>query len=165
VTRDPLLATPRPRIDPARMRTVPMPSLVRCGAMAFLLAAASSCGGSVEVDWRNRELGWRYGPTTGTATAVHLQGTGTTGKGAIAQGWRCHLSDGSKLTVTPYKLAGSHPLFGDVTMAFGLYDRGSELIETVVSPPITAADATSSFELPEATAKKVHDIVIWYRKA
>jgi hypothetical protein len=131
-------------------------------ALAFLLAAVASCGSETAYDWKNRDVGWTYGPTTGTATPEHLAGTGTAGAGAIAEGWKCLLKDARQLTVQPYHLAPSHALFGKVGMLVGLYDKTGKQLEMVRSPAITADNATFTFEISEAVAKSLHDVVIWF---
>ena len=95
----------------------------RYAALTLLLSTIPSCDDAPAADDNKREIDWRYGPTTGAARSEHLQGTGTKGGKPIAEGWKCHLVDGKKLTVTPYHLAKSNPLFGDTLMILGLFDR------------------------------------------
>jgi hypothetical protein len=131
--------------------------------VAFVLASIAACGSKVAPDPKNREVPWTYGPTTGGATAEHVQGAGKKGGPPIAVGWQCRLVDGRQLVVKPYQLASSHPLFGKVTMSFGLFDKGGKPLETVRSNgPVTAQNATFTFEISEAVAGKLWDIVIWY---
>lgn len=131
-------------------------------AAALLLAALAACGGET-VDPGNREIPWTYGPTTGGATAEHARGTGSGGGAAIARGWQCRLQDGKQLTVQPYQLAPSHPLFGKVLLVIGLFDKTGKQLSTVLSPTVTAQNATFTFELTDAVANELWDLVIWYR--
>lgn len=131
--------------------------------MAALLLTLPSCEEAKKYDWKNREITWTYGPTSGAATSAHLNGTGKKGS-PLAAGWKLHLSDGNKLTVKPYKLAKSHSLFGNCKMIISLFNKGSEQLHTVTSDAITAENATFSFELTEAQAKPIWDSVIWFRK-
>jgi len=135
----------------------------RSTAFAFLLAASTACGSSTAVDPDNREIPWTYGPTTGTASSEHLRGTGSRGGAAIAKGWKCRLQDGKRLTVTPYELAPSHPLFGKVAMGVSLFDKAGKEIGAFVSPAISAQAATFTFDLTDAVATQLWDLVIWYR--
>jgi hypothetical protein len=132
--------------------------------VVLLSAAVAACGSRVASDPRNREISWTYGPTTGGATAEHVQGTGTKGGSPIAKGWQCRLQDGKRLTVHPYELAPSHPLFGKVVMVFGLFDKTGKPLETVCSDAVTAQNATFTFELTEDVATRLWDLVIWYRE-
>ena len=66
--------------------------------------------------------------------------------------------------MSPYRLAASHARFGKIKMAVGLFDRNGEPVETVVSEPITADNATFTFDLPEATVRSSYDAVIWFRE-
>lgn len=136
--------------------------LIRPAAVAFLLVVVAAC--SKAADPNNREVSWTYGPTTAEATAEHAQGVGGKNGPAIAKGWQCRLQDGKRLVVRPYQLASSHPLFGKVVMSVGLFDKTGKDIETVRSGPITAENATFTFELTEAAAGRLYDLVIWYRK-
>ncbi len=131
---------------------------------AFLSAVLAACGGG-EVAPTGREIPWAYGPTTGTASAEHLRGTGKDGGAAIAKGWRCRLQDGKRLTVTPYQLAESHPLFGKVVMSVSLFDKAGKEIAAFLSPAITAENATFTFDLADGVAAGLWDLVVWYRKA
>ena len=140
-------------------------SSLRSSALAILLAAMAACGSRAAVDPDNREVPWTYGPTTGGATMEHARGTGKEGGAAVAKGWNCRLQDGKRLVVKPYQLAESHALFGKVVMSFGLFDKAGKEITTVVSPLLTTQNATFTFELTDATAKQLLDVVIWYRKA
>lgn len=124
-----------------------------------------ACSNKAPYDWKNREIAWTYGPTKGGATLEHLKGTGTKGPGPIAVGWKCRLSDGSKLEVKPYQLSKEHALFGKTKMTIGLFDKSGKKLESFRSEVITADNATSSFELQEAVAKSLWDVVIWYVKA
>lgn len=140
-----------------------------CSAKALLAAtcaALAACGGdpAPAYDWRNRELAWKYGPTAGTAPLEHLLGTGTKRGAPMAEGWRCVLSDGKTLTVRPYKLATNHEMFGKAGLVVGLFDRDSQQITTLRGGAITADHASASFELDEATAERVYDLILWYGK-
>lgn len=126
------------------------------------LAALPSCGSEQQYDWKNREIPWTYGPTTGTARPEHLSGTGTTGGDAISKGWKCRLSDGSRLTVAPFELAESHELFGKAGMNVGLFDRHGEQLDSRRSEAITAENATFTFEIDAEVGKQLHDLVIWF---
>jgi hypothetical protein len=134
-------------------------------AAAFLLIAAVACSGGTVTDPHNRDVPWAYGPTTGTSTAEHARGTGSEGGAAIAKGWQCRLADGKHLTVRPYQLASTHPLFGKVTLSVGLFDQAGKQLAMLNSPVITAANATFSFDIDEATADQLWDLIFWYRKA
>lgn len=134
---------------------------VRPAALALALAAVAACGGSTK-DPNNREIPWKYGPTTAEATPVHMSGTGTKGGAPVAKGWKCRLRDGKHLTVQPYELAATHPLFGKVAMRIALFDKNDQPIETLRSPAITAQDASPSFELTDDVARRLWDVVIWY---
>ena len=133
-------------------------------ALVFFMAALPSCGSKPDYDWKNREIHWTYGPRTGAATSEHLTGTGTKGSGAIAAGWNCRLSDGKQLTVKPYQLAESHTLFGNAKMIIGLFDRTDQRLDTVRTEAITDKNATFTFELQEAVAKPLTEVVIWFGK-
>lgn len=147
-----------------------MPAMCICGqdrslhaaALAFLLVATASCGRDMAADPKNREVPWTYGPTTGGATSEHVQGTGKQGSAAIAKGWQFRLQDGKRLTVRPYQLAESHPLFGKVAMSVGLFDKTGKELGTVDSAAITAQNATFTFELTDTVANQLCDVVIWY---
>ena len=139
--------------------------LSRYALLMLLLAAASACGSKTPYDWKNREIAWVYGPTSGGATSEHLKGTGSRGPGPIAVGWKCRLSDGNKLTVKPYQLSKSHALFGKAKMIIGLFNKGGEKIDTVRTDTITAKNATFSLEIKEDVAKPLWDVVIWFAKA
>ncbi len=141
------------------------PSAIRRSAVALLVAAAAACGSRITADPDNREVPWTYGPTTGGATAEHVQGTGSGGGAPIARGWKCRLHAGKRLTVQPYQLAPTHPLFGKVVMSFGLFDKTGKQIGTVRSEPVTAQHAAFSFDLADAEATQLWDVVIWYVKA
>ena len=138
---------------------------LRSTAFAFLLAAWAACGSKTAGDPKNREIPWVYGPTTATATAEHLRGTGNEGGAPIAKGWHFRLQDGKRLAVTPYQLAESHALFGKVAMGVSLFDKNSKEIAAFLSPVITAQNATFTFDLTDAVATQLWDLVIWYRKA
>lgn len=135
---------------------------LRNAALAFLLFATAGCGRDMAADPKNREVPWTYGPTTGGATAEHVQGTGKRGGAAIAKGWQFRLQDGKRLTVRPYQLAESHPLFGKVAMSVGLFDKTGKELATVLSAAITAQNASFTFELTDAVASQLCDVVIWY---
>ena len=134
-------------------------------AIAGLLVTAwASCGQAEPYDWRNRDVDWTYGPTNPTARAEHLRATGTKGGAAIAEGWKVRLSDASRLTVRPYRLAQSHPLFGEVVMSISLFDRDGKRLETVQSEAVTATNATFAFDVSEDLARSLYDVVIWFRE-
>jgi hypothetical protein len=135
---------------------------MRTAAVAALLAAVAACGSRASADPKNREIPWRYGPTTGGATAEHVQGTGTKGGAPMAKGWQCRLHDGKRLTVQPYQPASAHPLFGKVSLSLSLFDKAEQQIGALRSDPVTAQPATFTFELPEDVAAKLWDLVIWY---
>lgn len=139
---------------------------LRAGALTAACAAIAACGGepAPAYDWRNRELAWKYGPTTGTAPLEHLLGTGTKRGAPMAEGWRCELKDGETLTVRPYKLAERHEMFGKAGLVVGLFDRDSQQITTLRGGPITEDNATFTFELTAAIAEQVYDLILWYGK-
>ncbi|MEZ6036572.1 MAG: hypothetical protein R3F29_03770 [Planctomycetota bacterium] len=137
----------------------------RLASLALVLIATAACGGepAKSTDWKNRELAWKYGPTTGAGSPTHLGATGTQGA-PIAKGWKMHLVDGTKVTVKPFELSKQHGLFGKCVMAVELFDKQSQKIETLVSTPITADGATFSFDVTEDIAKKTWDAIVWFRK-
>lgn len=140
--------------------------LLRPLSYASLLASALALVGCAEeapYDWRNRELAWKYGPTSGTASQTHMLGTGTKGKGAIAQSWHLHLKDAHTLSLKPYQLASQHELFGRAKVAVQLFDKQSQSIETYVTEPVTAETEVFDFEIDEAVAKRAYDAILWYR--
>lgn len=145
-----------------RMCTRAHPSPFRRLCLLFLLSAAGACGSRTATDPGNREVAWTYGPTTGGATAEHVQGTGGKGGAAIARGWQCRLQDGKRLTIVPYQLASSHPLFGKVRMSVGLFDKTGKQIASIDSGVITAQNAAFTFELSDDVARQLWDLVIWY---
>lgn len=140
---------------------------LRGALAAAALSLLASCGGEEKpaYDWRNRDLAWKYGPTTGTATPEHLAGTGTVGKAAMAAGWKCELSGGTSLTIRPFQLADEHPMFGQAGLVVGLFDKDSQRITILRSEAITKDDATFTFDVDEATGQKVYDLILWYGKA
>ena len=140
----------RRRSNPAR----------QCAGLPLLLAVAA-CGSSSTFDPNNREVPWTYGPLTGGATEVHLSGAGKKGE-PVAKGWQCRLVQQKRLTVAPYQLAAAHPLFGKAMLSIGLFDRAGNRIETLRTTPLAAGGGAFSFELAEATAKALNDVVIWY---
>lgn len=147
------------------MRKQPKHAPVRLAALALLFAATPSCGGEVEkYDWRNREIPWSYAPTKSSASAEHLAGTGTKGGSKIAQGWKFRLVDGKQLTVAPFELSKSHALFGEVRMAVGLFDKDSQMLATEVSAPITAENASFTFDVEPDAAKALWDVVVSFQK-
>ncbi len=149
-------------IVPAMVTLSPRP--IRLAALAPLLAAALvSCSRETAADPNSRKIEWTYGPTSGTATPEHVAGTGTKGGAAIAKGWTCRLVDGKRLTVSPYQLSSSHPLFGKVALSIGLFDKDSKDIGTVRSGTLTATNASFSFDLADDLAKRLFDVVIWYQ--
>jgi hypothetical protein len=130
--------------------------------IVMLMLTAIGCGGKSDTA-KGREIPWTYGPTTGGAAAEHVQGAGK-GGAAIARGWKCRLLQ-KQFTITPYQLAGTHPLFGHVVMNIGLFDKEGKQLDTVNSTAVTAANAAFMFELEEDVAAKLLDCVIWFRKA
>ncbi|MFN3240157.1 MAG: hypothetical protein ACE37K_01450 [Planctomycetota bacterium] len=139
------------------------------GRAGLLLTALlfAGCGGEDKptYDWRNRELAWRYGPTTGTATPEHLAGTGKLGQGAMAEGWKCELRGGTELTVRPFRLADEHRMFGKAGLVLALFDKSEQRITVLrTDQPVTKENATFTFTLDEATGKKVYDLILWYGK-
>ncbi len=133
--------------------------------LALLLAALAACGNKAAVDPKNREVPWTYGPTTGGATVEHVQGAGKKeGTPAVARGWNCRLQDGKRLTVRPYELTSTHPLFGKVALSVGLFDKTGKQLAMLRSEPITAQNATFTFDVEEAVAKELLDAVLWYVK-
>jgi hypothetical protein len=147
------------------MHRRPARSTLRPTALLLLLAATACGDPPVAADPNRRKIDWTYGPTTGGATTEHVRGTGKEGGKAIAKGWQCWLLDGKRLTVQPYELAASHPLFGKVTMGIGLFDKNGKELAMLASPPLAAGAATFTFEIAEDTAKQLLDVVIWFRKA
>ncbi|MCK5941547.1 MAG: hypothetical protein KAI24_06230 [Planctomycetes bacterium] len=138
-----------------------------CLAMSLVFAiGVSACGGEGQpaYDWRNRDLEWKYGPTTGTATPEHLHGTGTSGDGPMAEGWKCELRGGTKLTVQPFRLADEHAMFGKAGLVIGLFDQSSQRIAILRTPVITKDQASFSLDVDQAVARKVHDLILWYGK-
>ena len=146
------------------MRVCPTKCLRSSFALACLLFALPSCGSKQATDWRNRDVAWKFGPTTGAARSEHLTATGNKGSKPLAQGWNCRLVDGKTLTVKPYKLANNHSLFGKTIMRIGLFNKASERLGTVSSDVITADNASFSFEIPAEHAKPLWDLIIWFRK-
>jgi hypothetical protein len=141
-------------------------NLLVLAALALGLATPScSDAERPAYDWRNRELAWKYGPTTGTATPEHLAGTGTRGAGPIAEGWKCVLEGGNKLHIRPYRLAEKHAMFGKAGLVVGLFDKQSQRMSILRTDAITEERATFSFDLDEETCKKVYDLILWYGEA
>ena len=143
-----------------------MSSRARSGSFRFassaLLLFAAACGSRVAADPNQREIAWTYGPTNGGATAEHVQGTGRKGGPAIAKGWQCRLLDGKRLSIQPYQLAASHPLFGKVMMSIDLFDKTGKKIGSVRSAMLTAGNASSTFEIAPDVAARLWDVVIYY---
>jgi len=137
--------------------------LILPATIASLLAVVGACGAKAPADPKNREIPWTYGPTTGGATAEHVRGTGTKGGPPVAAGWQFRLQDGTRLTVVPFRLAETHPLFGKVALSVGLFDIAGKQLGSFRSEAITAQNATASFDLTEDVATKLNDVVIWYR--
>lgn len=135
---------------------------IRRTALALVVATTASCGSRIAADPKNREIPWTYGPTTGGATSAHVQGTGKKGGAPMAKGWKCRLYDGKRLTVEPYHLAQAHPLFGKFVMSFGLFDKAGKQLTTMRSEAVTPQNATFTFEITEAVATQLWDLVIWY---
>lgn len=137
-------------------------------SLATLLLAGVgtvACGSEPAPDPGNRRIPWKYAPTTGGAAPEHRRATGADGGKPVAAGWRCRLQDGRQLVVQPYQLAESHPLFGKVTLTLGLFDKQDRDLATFVSPVLTAEPATWTFELTEAVARDLQDLVIWFRSS
>lgn len=132
--------------------------------VALLLASVAACGNPVAADPNNREVAWTYGPMTGGASAEHAKGAGEKGS-PIATGWRLRLHDGKRLTVKPYQLAETHPLFGRVAMSVGLYDQDGKEIAMLRSDVLTAQNASFAFDLEEGVAARLWDAVLWFVKA
>lgn len=144
------------------VRTVsPRPHRRPFSSTALALLAATACGADKSTAPQGREIPWVYGPTTGGATAEHVQGSGKKGE-PVAKGWKFRLQQGRRLVLTPFQLASTHPLFGKVAVNVGLFDQADQPIGTVTSGVITAANATFTFELDEAVAAKLASLVIWY---
>lgn len=135
--------------------------LTLSAALASAMLLHVACGGHAADAARGREIGWTYGPTTGGATALHVQGTGTKRGEPVAQGWQLRLRD-TRLTVMPYRLAASHTLFGKAALSIGLYDADGKQIGMVRSPVLAAGQADFAFELEAAVAARLWDVVIWY---
>lgn len=134
-------------------------------ATAFLLLTLAACNEGPTADPQNREVAWTYGPTNGTSSFEHARGTGSEGGAAVAKGWHCRLQEGKRLIVQPYQLAASHPLFGKVTLAVGLFDQAGAQLAMLNSPVLTAETTTLTFDVDQAAAARLWDVVFWYRKA
>jgi hypothetical protein len=133
-------------------------------AIAAVLALSSACSEPAKpIDWRNRELPWKYGPTTGTASATHLEGTGTKGRGPVAKGWKLHLQDGKQLQVVPFEPSDTHALFGRTRLAIGVFDQAGKELETVVTGPLAKDQLTFALDVAEDTAKRAWDAILWFR--
>ncbi|MBX3464955.1 MAG: hypothetical protein KF830_17440 [Planctomycetes bacterium] len=148
-------------VGTTKMRRADWPYLTLPTVLASALLLHAACGGHAADDARGREIGWTYGPTTGGASALHVQGTGTKRGEPVAQGWQLRLRD-TRLMVVPYRLAASHALFGKVALSIGLFDVEGKPIGTVRSPAVTAGQADFAFELEAAVAARLWDVVIWY---
>lgn len=144
------------------MRTRPLRTSRAVPPATLLLAIAAACGADAPYDWKNREIPWTYGPTNATATAEHLAGTGKKGPAAVAKGWKVRLEEGKQLSLQPYELAGTHDLFGKVTLSLALFDQRGQQLAVVSSPPVTATNASFKFEITEDVGKQLNDVVIWY---
>jgi|GEM_PF-3063173 len=133
------------------------------GALAITTTA---CGGdgAAAYDWRDRDIAWKYGPTPPSASAEHLLGTGKKRGTPIAEGWRCTLRGGTQLTVKPFKLASEHELFGEVKLMVNLYDRDSQRITILSSDTISEQSASFAFELDLATAERLYDLILYFKK-
>ena len=135
------------------------------GLVAFAtFTALTGCGGSTPQDPNHRELAWRYAPTQGGATHEHLTGTGTKGQGPLAKGWKIALRDQNRVTVAPHELAATHPLFGEVVLLVGLFDKAGEQLVRQRSPVLTAQQASFEFPVDANVAAALHDVVLWYTK-
>lgn len=141
------------------------PVLLLAGAAAPLWLVLAACGSRAAADPNQREVPWTYGPTKGGATAEHVQGIGGKDRPGISKGWQCRLQNGKTLIVRPYQLASSHPLFDQVVLEIGLFDKAGQELTSVTSGAVTAGNATFSFELEAGIASQLLDVVIWFRKA
>jgi hypothetical protein len=144
--------------------SAPSSSPFHASCSLALVLAMAACGGKPPADPNNREVPWTYGPRTDVATAEHLAGSGHKGATPMAKGWQCRLQDGKQLVVRPYELSSSHPLFGKVALNVGLFDKNGKQLEMLRSGTLTQQNATATFDLAEATAKQLYDLVLWYVK-
>lgn len=147
------------------MRVYVGPGPGRAAAVVLALAAIAACGSRAAADPDSRTVAWTYGPTTGGATSVHVQGTGVKDGAALARGWQCRLLAGRQLVVQPYQLAATHALFGRTVLTIGLFDQTGQRIGSVRSPVITSSSTVFTFELAAEVASRLWDLVIWYGEA
>lgn len=148
------------------MRTDPTRSQARrtpIAAMAFALCVLPACSEEKPYDWRNRDVDWSYAPQKPTARREHLEASGKNGD-PIAQGWKFHLADATRLTVRPFRLAESHDWFDKVIMTITVHDRTGAKLAMLDSDKITAGNWSHEFEIDEDVAKKMLDVVIWFRE-
>jgi hypothetical protein len=148
----------------AAMRSKPPPRRHPLAVAAILCCLTAACGNRAASDPDSREVPWTYGPLQGGATAEHLAGAGKKDGVAIAKGWQCRLQGGKRLVVRPYQLAAAHPLFDKVALSIGLFDKSGAQIGEVRSGRLTAGNASSTFDLDDATAARLWDVVLWYVK-
>jgi len=139
-------------------------NLFRSALIATSLWAFAGCSAEDKpaYDWRNRDLGWKHGPSD-TATPEHLACTGAKGGKKISAGWKCELKGGTQLTVRPVDLADDHPMFGKARLVIELFDKDSQRLPHVSSEAITKENASFTFDITEDTGKKLWDLIIWYR--
>lgn len=131
-------------------------------ALLSMLACAAACGSRISGDPNNREIAWSYGPVTGGATKVHVQGAGKDKLPPVAKGWHCRLLERKRLTVQPYQLADSHPLFGKVALSIALFDKAGQQLEMVRTDTLTAQTSVMTFDIAESVATQLWDVTIWY---
>jgi hypothetical protein len=132
-------------------------------AMLWLSTLVAGCSGKPPADPKNREISWAYPPNKGAVTSEHLRATGKDGGAPITRGWQCRLVDGKQFTIQAYQLAESHPLFGKVQLTIGLFDKTGKDLASLQTTPISKENASFRFELSEAVAKELWDVVIWFR--
>jgi len=149
----------------ARMNCRSRGAVVPRTLLMLIVAVAAACGSKTTADPNSREVPWSYGPTTGGATAEHVLGTGKKDGKAVARGWQLRLVDGKRLVMNPFQLASDHALFDKVALNIGLFDREGKQVGQVRSPTLTAKTGSVSFDLDEAQAKKLVDVVLYYVKA
>ncbi|MBM3494301.1 MAG: hypothetical protein FJX72_08275 [Armatimonadetes bacterium] len=121
-----------------------------------------ACGGKPAKDPEDKEIPWTYGPTQGGASRTHALGTGVDGNRPVAVGWQCRLVDKKRLTIRPFSLASSHPLFGKAVLHVGLFDRGGTQLATERSGTISAQNASFAFDLADDMAQRLCDVVLWF---
>lgn len=129
---------------------------------ANLLLVVAACGKGGAPDPKNREVPWSYGPTTADATQEHLLATGTKGGAKLTKGWQCRLQDGKTLSIQPYQLSTSHPMFDKVVLSVSLYDKADKLLQQMSTEPLTAATKGFTFPVDEAMAAKLATLTFFY---